>query len=258
MKLTHIARRVACRIEPLAPAVSARLRTALERRDGEPEINELARLVDRGKMAIDIGANFGPYTGTLLALVPRVVAFEPNPALAARLCRAWPSATVEQCALGDAPGEAMLHMPTNHHGTPLTGHASIADGMTWDKEIAFTVPVRTLDSFDFRDVGFIKIDVEGHEQAVLRGARATIERERPVLLVESDARQASGCPHAVVAMLAAMGYDAVFMHDGREQPFSAWHPGLRMRHADAAPNNFIFRPRRTDRNDRGYAANAVS
>lgn len=44
--------------------------------------------------------------------------------------------------------------------------------------------LRTIDSFGFRNVSLIKMDVEGYEDAVLAGAKETIQRERPVLLVE--------------------------------------------------------------------------
>ena len=50
-----------------------------------------------------------------------------------------------------------------------------------------SVPIRTLDQFELQDVGFVKIDVEGFEFSTLQGARATLERWRPNLLIEIDA-----------------------------------------------------------------------
>jgi FkbM family methyltransferase len=50
--------------------------------------------------------------------------------------------------------------------------------------IQMEIPLRTLDSFQFEKVGFIKIDVEGHELEVLRGAAKTIQRYHPHLLIE--------------------------------------------------------------------------
>jgi FkbM family methyltransferase len=46
------------------------------------------------------------------------------------------------------------------------------------------IQLKTLDSYDFKNIGFIKIDVEGMEEHVLRGARQLIEREQPVVLIE--------------------------------------------------------------------------
>ena len=46
--------------------------------------------------------------------------------------------------------------------------------------------LRTMDSYGIQDVGFIKIDVEGHELMVLRGALNTIERNNPVICIEQN------------------------------------------------------------------------
>lgn len=49
-----------------------------------------------------------------------------------------------------------------------------------------TVETRTLDSYELNNVRFIKMDVEGHEVAVLRGAAETIQRNHPLLIIEGD------------------------------------------------------------------------
>src|SRR6266568_3035020 len=75
-----------------------------------------------------------------------------------------------------------------------TGVATIEEkndlGCFRDKSIVAerVVEVRTLDSFEFSDVAMIKIDVEGHEEAVVAGAEETIRRCRPSLLIESEER----------------------------------------------------------------------
>jgi hypothetical protein len=70
-------------------------------------------------------------------------------------------------------------------------------------------------------LGFIKIDVEGHEHAVLRGAAASIMRHRPVLLVEIESRHGSDI-EAIFAMLIGLGYRAfALLGDGGLQPVHA-------------------------------------
>jgi FkbM family methyltransferase len=56
------------------------------------------------------------------------------------------------------------------------------------------VPMNTLDSFNFANVGFVKIDVEGHEEAVLHGGLKTIRSEMPNLMIEIEERHAPGSP----------------------------------------------------------------
>jgi FkbM family methyltransferase len=59
--------------------------------------------------------------------------------------------------------------------------------MVWGAGATTEMPVhmQTLDSLGLVDVGFLKIDVEGHELAVLRGANETIAKNRPVVFMES-------------------------------------------------------------------------
>ena len=68
-----------------------------------------------------------------------------------------------------------------HLGGYLKQAASTAQT---SKTMRFDVEVRTLDSYAFRDVRAIKVDVEGSEMAVLEGGRETILRDRPALIVE--------------------------------------------------------------------------
>ena len=106
------------------------------------------------------------------------------------------------------------------------------------------VATRTLDSYELRNVGFIKIDVEGFEQAVLRGARATLARERPVLLLEMEERHTGEPIEQSIATVAAYGYDIFFVREGRLVPVAAM---VSAPDSVGAPqphtNNFIAKPR---------------
>jgi len=77
-----------------------------------------------------------------------------------------------------------------------------------DGGAAVEVPLRTLDSFDFKDVSFVKIDVEGSELEVLEGGRRTISRDRPHLLVELLAGTHDGPLGAIAWIKDAFGYNA--------------------------------------------------
>jgi FkbM family methyltransferase len=187
----------------------------------EPEIDLLPELVARDRRAIDVGANFGDYTYALARIVRNVEAFEPLGGCAAVIEAArLPCVRVHRVALSDGAGERTLHLPLQG-GRPDTGSASFLDpGGTRDR---IKVPVRTLDSYGFRDVGLIKIDVEGHESAVLAGAGETIRACRPVLIVEIEQRHRSDCTiDAVFAEFLALGYTGSFLEGGARRPLATF------------------------------------
>ena len=69
----------------------------------------------------------------------------------------------------------------------------------------YEVELRTLDSYGFEDVAFIKIDVEGHEEAVLAGAGDTLVRAKPVLLIEIEERHNPGGLDRIAKRLSRIG-----------------------------------------------------
>ncbi len=214
-------------------------------RRGELELRLLPLLVPRDRIALDIGANRGVYTHVLSRLTPRVEAFEPNPAVFRRLRRTLPrNARAHQVALSDRNGEAELLVPLDR-GKYADQRATLSPRSADPETRPVTVPVRTLDSFDFQNVGFIKIDVEGFEQAVLRGARATLGRERPVLLIELEERHTAEPIEHSLAAVAAFGYELFFARDDAIHPIARFDPEADHRLAVATEryiNNFIARP----------------
>ena len=185
----------------------------------EPELGHLAEFVPPDRSAIDIGVWWGPWTYMLAKRVPRVDAFEPNPDLVAALREAMPeNVQLHSVALGETPGETTLWIPPGGMGTE--GRATLEPGRRPDVGGRLVSVQRArLDSFDLRDVGFIKIDVEGHEFAVLRGAVNLLETQQPNLMIEIEHRS-SDEDHIdeIVAFLAERGYAGRFLHR------RAWHP----------------------------------
>jgi hypothetical protein len=82
------------------------------------------------------------------------------------------------------------------------------------------VEVTTLDSLGLTGVTAIKLDAEGAEYEVLRGARSLLARMRPILSIEVEERHRAGCTYAVPAFLDALEYVCVFELDGYLVPFS--------------------------------------
>ena len=77
------------------------------------------------------------------------------------------------------------------------------------------VSCKPLDSYGLKDVGFLKIDVEGHELEVLRGAKETLCRSLPSLLVEAEERHRAGTVAAVWGYLRPWGYRRMILQGSR-------------------------------------------
>jgi FkbM family methyltransferase len=188
-------------------------------RSGEPELRRLEELVPRNSVALDVGANRGIYTWRLARLARHVHAFEPQPELAARLRFAVPEAEVHALALSDRDGEAELRIPlvagVAYHGWGTIEPKNRLDAVRCSDVRSIPVPLRRLDSFGFDDIGFIKIDVEGHEPEVLAGATETLRLCRPNLLIEAEDRRRPDAVRLVRDFLSSFGYQGCFL-DGDE------------------------------------------
>ncbi len=238
----------------LPPGLSVLLRAYMHRLRREPEIGMLHWLCDSNRSSLDIGANRGQFAYFLRRYSSNVICFEPHPRLASYLRRSLGNdAAVCECALSDTTGRGILHVPTIDGERENDGLASLnvvqIDSQPFKR---VEVEVRRLDDVGLTDIGFIKIDVEGLELNVLHGGIRLIERERPVLLVESERRHSSAAPQSVFALLAELGYRGHFWLDGRWHPVDRFDLDLHQnernapnRHGDARGcyvNNFLFLP----------------
>lgn len=220
---------------------------ARELRRGEPELRLLPELVDPARAAIDAGANRGVWTHQLAALCPRVYAFEPNPKMFAILDAARPAnAVVRQIALSDRAGVASLNVPRSARGFS-NQHASLESN--WSGAQAFgmvEVVTARIDDLDLEPCGFIKIDVEGHEAAVVAGAAALIARDRPTMLIELEERHSDRSIEQQISAIEGLGYDAFVLKGGELKSIDAFDPEADHRAAVERPGyifNFIFKPR---------------
>jgi FkbM family methyltransferase len=170
-----------------------------------PEMGLLRFLTDSTKASLDIGANLGLFTYFLARYSRHVYAFEPNPfPLRALRAVADANVTVLPIAVSDRSGEAELVVPRTAKGWSNNGASLAKQGD--DASGRITVPCRTIDDLDYRDIGLIKIDCEGLELAALRGARRTLERERPNLFIENERLHAGSAAEDVFAYLRDLDY----------------------------------------------------
>jgi FkbM family methyltransferase len=186
--------------------------TSLAYRRFEPEIRRLDQVCGRGGTMVDIGGWYGPWTRRLVRRASRVVVIEPT-SLHEVLSRTLPPAVdVIAAAASDHCGEADMWLPSPEGAA--RGVSSLRRRDIHNASI--TVPLVTVDGLGLEDVRFVKIDVDGHEVPVLRGAAETIRRDQPRLLIEVEHRiQPTG---NVTDLLESWGYR------GWVLPASQWVP----------------------------------
>lgn len=233
--------------EALLGPTAMRLRAAKNRRDlfGLHAPTRLLRdLVPPGRPAVDAGANIGLYSHVIALRASVVHAFEPNPQVFPRLAAmAGPRIRPYAHALSDAEGRAKLSVPQGSAGEASLHKASATGEM-------YEVECMTLDSLGLDDLGFMKVDVEGHESAVLSGAEQTLLRYRPVLFIELEERHAPGAVERVAGWLMDVAdyRRSAFLLGGRLVPLAEYDPLRHQRqHADepSSPlyvSNFVFWP----------------
>jgi FkbM family methyltransferase len=152
----------------------------------EPELLHLDEFIAATGTAIDVGANVGFYTYALSRRFKHVYAFEINDGITGPIAHYNPgNIELIHCGLSSSEGRARFYIPVSG-GIAQAGWASLyRDNLPGaEKLIERDVRVAPLDDFKISGVDFIKIDVEGHEIEVLKGAAATIEASRPNVLIE--------------------------------------------------------------------------
>lgn len=165
----------------------------------------LAQLVRPGMTVVEVGANIGAHTLQLArGCAPGpLYAFEPQQRVFQILCanlalNAIGNVIAYPEACGAAEGRAVVP-PIDYDAAANFGGVSLTEGD------APGLPVRvvSLDSLELAACHLIKIDAEGYEPQVLRGAAATIARHRPAIYTENDRTELQG---EVIALLDGMGY----------------------------------------------------
>jgi len=129
-----------------------------------------------GRLAVDVGANTGFWTRELAARYDTVHAYEPQ----AGITGVGENAEVFNFAIGANGGQAEFRLYRNNE------HASLLDRPDDYGPLAgtLTVPLYALDDLYTDDVDFVKVDVEGSEVDVLRGAQRLMKSCRPTFMVE--------------------------------------------------------------------------
>ena len=213
----------------------------------EPELPLLPAFCRKDAVALDIGANEGFFAHHLLPLAKSVIAFEPLPQMLARLKGNYAEKMeIHGVIISDKEGQGELKYPAGGYMSATiaeSNSAALESGRVIETVVA---PMKTLDSFKLTNVGFVKIDVEGHEEAVLHGGLETLKREKPNLMIEIEERHAPGSFDRVSTLLGSIGYSGFYLDRKQLQPIAQFDPRRDQVRQNGKVgkyiNNFLFLP----------------
>lgn len=229
-----VARSVRHWLAPTAKAVAPRLfwrrKYRILQRLGQtrPDVRLIASLCDANRVSVDVGADVGEFTIAMLASSRSVIAFEPRPAQAHDLASMFDAVgvpvRVEAVALSDKPGVTTMRVVESEPGRSTIDTDNVLRDVDGGSVQSIDVPVKRLDDLHLDGVGLIKIDVEGHELAVLLGATDTLARNQPVLVVEAEERHHPNAVGEIADLLTGLGYAGYFELEGARRPIAEFDP----------------------------------
>jgi FkbM family methyltransferase len=203
----------------LNPGFFAHLFKAVFRQHHRALVPMLRRVIPHDAVVLDVGAHAGQFAKLFAGIAPegRVYAVEPGHYARVILRTALRlnglrNVTVLPLALGDHNGVAILTVPVKRSGSYGFGLAHLSAGGTGAAEQEL-VPLATLDeaaaALGLERLDFIKADIEGYELRLIQGARATLARFRPALLIEIDETRLARAGDSLEALwreLVSLGY----------------------------------------------------
>jgi FkbM family methyltransferase len=207
---------------------------------------------DPSKTALDIGANRGIVSYYMSKRFANIHSFEPNAELGGFLKKVLPSnCTLHTCALSNETADNELSVILEA-GVPIHGRgrilnaaesASPPSGAEPQSYSVQKIHLETLDSQNLKNIGFIKIDVEGHEEKVIRGGLSTLRENRPVLIVEIEKRHAGKPAKETIDLIESLGYDGYFFEGGTRRPVSEYRESMQDPGYPYYINDFLFLPK---------------
>ncbi len=208
----------------------------------EEDLWQVPNFLRKDMQAVDVGVNAGIFSLWMSKFASRVISFECNPHLVKKLNGFLPkNVTLHACALSSASGETTLRFDPDNTGIGTIESKNRLDNNPGIRHIVETkVSMRTLDEFQLQQVSFMKIDVEGHELEVLKGAATLLSIQKPTLLIEIEERHCAGNVERVPQWLSQFGYQT-HCYDRTSGKIELVDNASQR--ASAGVNNFWFIPR---------------
>jgi FkbM family methyltransferase len=159
------------------------------------------------RVCLDIGANVGLWSCDLVKSFQTVIAFEPVAEFRECFKKNVLSSNyvLEAVALGRTESFIEMNIVEGNTGHSHINPTSLGTG---------TIPLKTLDSYNYANVDMIKIDVEGFEEEILVGAMNTILKNKPIIVVEQQKHEYKDAmiDKPSIKILESWGYRVVDQH----------------------------------------------
>lgn len=203
--------------------------------DFEPEVRKaISAILRPGDTMVDIGANFGFHTLSAARNVTstgKIIAFEPLPRAFAQLqqnlaLNELHQVVAENLALGDSEIDTVIYTFSNQPDTHASMYVSVGDVSEY-----FNCKITTLDKYTKENcstecIRLIKLDVEGHELKVLKGANGILQSMRPHVIVEFNPltlRSAGTSQQELMSYLWSCNYRLEILSAKHEKTVELWH-----------------------------------
>ena len=216
----------------------------------EREICYLPNLINKSSASIDIGVYRGVYSYFLSKESEYVYAFEANPLLIKKLKKGfqkYKNITIENLAVSSSQGFTDLKIPFRNQNIDYSdyeelyqlGTATIHEknNLANTDFKSFEIEKMNLDAYTFdHKIGFIKIDVEGHELDIIKGAKNLLLKDKPNLMVEIEEKH-TGIPNIeIIKEIKELDYECYFLNN-HFQLEVVNHQNIKT----ISNNNFIFK-----------------
>ncbi len=199
----------------------------------EKELEIIDRYCDKSKDALDVGVYRGVYSYKLSQYFKTVHSFEPNPLLypylEKNLKKIINNMVLYNLALSDVNGTSELKLPirsksifkNNIEELFKLGAATMHPKNTIENFKKVPVKMKKLDDIEINNqIGFIKIDVEGHEKNVLKGGLKTIKNNKPILLIEIEEKHTKEPIEDTINFMKTYNYNAYVYIDKKLVDFN--------------------------------------
>jgi len=201
-----------------------RLQRSIKRND-EQEINLVKKFIKSGTDSIDVGVYRGVYSYEMSKYSEKVHSFEPNPIIFKyinkNLKKFIKNIHLYNFALSNQNKTINLKIPIRNSNSNKEifeeyyemGKATIHNENNFENYENFEIQTKKIDELSFDNkISFIKIDVEGHELEVIEGAKNTIKRDKPILLVEIEKQYTKKEVAESINFINSLGYKSYFFN----------------------------------------------